>query len=167
VNQIHNPASDHAAPQISLSDANRGILSSHNLKLPATFSFKCYGTSFDAVVTRNADGARLTIRGDLGVMPFTAEAKTARQYMRSVVEVGRDLPYAEITLSRTQSIVMRGVMNFEKPPSPATTVAATAVIVIASKPFVDMISTVRTANTVSALKRNGGNPRPGNGHGKG
>ena len=127
-------------------DSDHGVLASHSLTLPVTYSFKCYGTPFDVVVSRNAGGgARLTLRGDLGVLPFSAESRTAREYMRAVIDVGQNLPHAEITLSKTQSIILRGVMDFEHPPSPATTVAATAVIVIAGKPFVDMISTVRQA----------------------
>ena len=137
-------------------DANRSVLSSHSLTLPATYSFKCYGTPFDVAVTRNSGGgARLTLRGDLGVLPFTAESRTARQYMRAVIEVGQNLPCAEITLSKTQSIILRGVMDFENPPSPATTVAATAVILIAGKPFIDMISTVRQAKRMGILGSTG------------
>ena len=131
---------------VSAADPSQGVLVSHSLTLPATYSFKCYGTPFDVVVTRNAGGgARLTIRGDLGVLPYSAESKTARQYIRAVIEIGQDLPFAEVTLSKTQSIILRGVMEFEHPPSPANAVAATAVMVIASKPFVDVISTVRHA----------------------
>jgi hypothetical protein len=130
----------------SAADPGQGVPASHSLTLPATYSFKCYGTSFDAVVARNAGGgARLTIRGDLGLLPFSAESKTARQYIRAIIEIGQDLPLAEITLSKTQSVILRGVMEFDHPPSPANAVAATAVMVIASKPFVDMVSTVRHA----------------------
>ncbi len=137
-------------------DSNDGVLASHGLTLPATYSFKCYGTPFNVVVTRNAGGgARLTLRGDLGMLPFTAESHTARQYMRAVIDVGRNLPCAEITLSKTQSIILRGVMDFENPPSPATAVAATAVIVIAGKPFVDMISIVRQAKRLGTLESTG------------
>lgn len=137
-------------------DSGHGVLASHGLTLPATYSFKCYGTPFDVVVSRNSGGgARLTLRGDLGVLPFTAESRTARQYMRAVIDVGQNLPHAEITLSKTQSIILRGVMDFENPPSPATAVAATAVIVIAGKPFVDMISIVRHAKRLGTLQSTG------------
>ncbi len=137
-------------------DSDHGVLASHGLTLPATYSFKCYGTPFDVVVTRNAGGgARLTLRGDLGVLPFTAESRTARHYMRAVIDVGHNLPHAEITLSKTQSIILRGAMDFENPPSSATAVAATAVIVIAGKPFVDIISIVRHAKRLGTLASTG------------
>ena len=154
--QSQNSASDTATTPVFAADTNNGVLASHSLTLPATYSFNCYGMPFDVVVTRNSGGgARLTLRGDLGVLPFTAESRTARQYMRAVIEVGQNLPHAEITLSKTQSIILRGVMDFENPPSPATAVAATAVIVIAGKPFVDMISTVRQAKRMGNLESTG------------
>ena len=135
---------DSANLPASAENPGGGVLASHSLTLPVTYSFKCYGIPFDVVVSRDSGGgARLTIRGDLGVLPYSAESKTARQYIRAVIEVGQDLPLAEITLSKTQSIILRGVMKFDHPPSPANAVAATAVIVIACKPFVDMIATVR------------------------
>ena len=154
--QSQNTASDTATRPVFAANTNHGVLASHSLALPATYSFKCYGTPFDVVITRNSGGgARLTVCGDLGVLPFSAESRTARQYMRAVIEVGQNLPHAEITLSKTQSIILRGVMEFENPPSPATAVAATAVIVIAGKPFVDMISTVRQANRMGTLESTG------------
>jgi len=137
-------------------DSNHGVLASHGLTLPVTCSFTCYGTAFDVVVTRNSGGgARLTLRGNLGVLPFSAESRTARQYMRAVIEVGQNLPHAEITLSKTQSIILRGVMDFENPPSPATAFAATAVIVIAGRPFVDLISSVRQEKPMGTLESTG------------
>ena len=141
---------------VSAADSDHGVLASHSLTLPATYSFKCYGTPFDVVVSRNpGGGARLTLHGDLGVLPFSAESRTARQYMRAVIDIGQNFPHAEITLSKTQSIILRGVMDFENPPSPATAVAATAVIVIAGKPFVEMISIVRQAIRLETLESTG------------
>ena len=132
---------------------NCSILSSHSLVLPVTFSFRSYNIGFDVVVVHTSgDGVRLTVRGDLGVLPFSAESPDARNYIRSVIEIGEDLPYAEISLTRTQSIVMKGVMNFTVPPTPTTIAAATAVIVIASKPFVDLIGTLRDPIAKEALK---------------
>jgi len=133
-----------------------GVDSDHGVTLPVTYSFKCYDTPFDVVVSRNPGGvARLALRGNLSVLPFTAESRTARQYMRAVIDIGQNLPHAVITLTKIQSIILRGVMDFENPPSPATAVAATAVIVIASKPFVDMISTVRQATRMGPLESTG------------
>ncbi len=47
-------------------------------------------------------------------------------------------------------------MNFTVPPTPMTVVAATAVIVIATKPFIDLIGTLRdpiAANALNPLKQ--------------
>lgn len=130
------------------------VLSSHSLTLPVTFTFRSYNIGFDAVVVHTSgDGARLTVRGDLGVLPFSVESAQARNYINSVIAVGEDLPYAEISLTRSQSIVLKGAMNFDMPPTPTTIVAASAVIVIATKPFVDLISTLRDPISAKAFNR--------------
>ena len=132
------------APAVSSGDGDFRVLASRSLALPATFSFTCYETRFDAAVVRAPEGgARMTVRGDLGTLPFTAESPTVRRYMRAVVDAGTDLPFAEITLTRTQTIAVRGTMDFATPPSPAIVAAGTAAIVVAVKPVVQLIAACR------------------------
>lgn len=116
------------------------------LSLPMTFSFDCYNTRFDVAVVRNGDhGAKLAVQALLGALPYTIESMFARQYIKAVVQVGRDLPYAELSLSRKQAITIRGTMEFPNLPAPAIIVASAAVIAIAVKPIVDIISFFRDA----------------------
>lgn len=120
------------------------LLMSHGIVVPATFSFDCYGVRFDAVVVRDEKAAaRLLVRGDLGTMPYSAESRTARRYLRAVVDAGHDLPHATITLSKTQTIAVRGAMEFPRHPSPALVAAGTSAIVLASKPVLDLIAACR------------------------
>jgi hypothetical protein len=134
--QAHDDASDVAVSPT--------LLSSHGIMLPATFSFKCYGIRFDAAVVRDDhSAARLMVRGDLGAMPYSAESSVARRYMRAVVDAGRDLPHATITLTKSQSIMVRGAMDFPKRPSPALVAAGASAIVLASRPVIDPIEACR------------------------
>ncbi len=121
------------------------------LGLPMTFSFTCYNTRFDVAVVRNGDdGAKLAVQAQLGALPYSVESMFARQYIKAVVQVGRDLPYAELTLSRKQAITIRGTMEFPNHPAPAIIVASAAVIAIAVKPIVDIISFFRDAGKFAA-----------------
>lgn len=137
-----------ASPETVTPDASkvmsRGIAASIPLRLPATFSFSCYDTRFDAVVVHGGGGgARLTVRGEVGVLPYSAESLTARRHMRAVVDAGTSLPFAEITLTSTQAIVLRGTMDFDDVPTPATVAAGTSVIAVALKPVIDLMAACR------------------------
>jgi hypothetical protein len=122
----------------------RGIAASIPLKLPASFTFTCYDTAFDAVVVHGSGkGARLTVRGQIGTLPYSAESATARRYMHAVVDAGRELPFAEISLTSSQAIVVRGTMDFPDQPTPASVAAGTSVIIVALKPVIDLMSACR------------------------
>ncbi len=119
--------------------------------LPMTFSFACYNTRFDVAVVHNGDdGAKLAIQAQLGTLPYSVESMFARQYIKAVVRVGRDLPYAELSLSRKQAITVRGTMEFPDHPAPAIIVASAAVIAIAVKPIIDIISFFRSVGKSAA-----------------
>ncbi len=121
------------------------------LDLPAEFSFNCYETRFEVSVVRNGDdGAKLAVRAHLGTLPYSAESALARQYIKAVVQVGENLPYAELTLSRDQAIVVHGTMDFPNHPETAIIVASTSVIAIAVKPMIDIISFFRNAGKSAA-----------------
>ena len=120
------------------------LVSSHALPLPATFSFDCYGVRFDASI-RSSDesGAQLVVSCDLGKVPYSAKSKSLRRYLHAVVDAGTGLPMAEITLDRSQAIILRGTMNFPGAPSPAVTAAGTAAIAISVKSIIEIIETYR------------------------
>ena len=87
-------------PQISASadspaSPKRGIVASIPLKLPASLTFSFYDTSFDAVVVHGSGiGARLTVRGQIGTVPYSAESVIARRYVHAIVDAGKELPFA-------------------------------------------------------------------------
>lgn len=119
------------------------------LGAPSNFRFWCYDTPFNATIIRDKDDrAQLTVSGDLGHLPYSAESPMARQYLKAVVRSGKDLPHAEISLTKKQSIEVRGIMNFDGVPTKAVAIAATAVIVIAAKPLVDLVAMIRTNGKV-------------------
>ncbi len=121
------------------------------LDLPTTFSFHSYNTRFDVAVVRDGkEGSKLAVQAHLGSIPFSAESSFARRHIKSVVKVGENLPYAEIILSQKQVITIRGTMEFPDHPMPAVVVASSAVIAIAVKPFIDIISFFRLAGKAAA-----------------
>lgn len=121
------------------------------LSLPMTFGFACYDTRFDVAVVQNGDdGTKLAVQAQLGALPYSIESMFARQYIKAVVQVGHDLPFAELSLSRKQALTVRGTMEFPNRPTPAIVVASAAVIAIAVKPIIDIISFFRSAGKSAA-----------------
>lgn len=121
------------------------------LDLPAKFNFNCYETQFEVSVVGNGDdGAKLVVQAHLGTLPYSAESALARQYIKAVVQVGENLPYAELSLSRDQTIIVHGTMEFPNRPETAIIVASTSVIAIAVKPMIDIISFFRNAGKTAA-----------------
>jgi hypothetical protein len=122
-----------------------GIAASGPIRMPATFTFDCYGIPFDAamVVAENESGARLTVRGRLGTVPYSAECPTTRQYMHAIVDAGKELPFADLSLTSGQAVVARGTMDFPEMPSPASVAAGASVIVVALKPVIELMTACR------------------------
>jgi hypothetical protein len=143
-------SSDHVADtalQNSPHETDRPIstlLASHQMPMPATFSYQFLDMPFDVGVRRDSDGgAQLVVRGKLGNLPYSAESVDARSLLSSVIDAGIGMPAAEITLDRKQSIVVRGTMKFQSMPSPATVAAAAAAITVAVKPICELIAKCR------------------------
>jgi hypothetical protein len=148
--QPNAATSDRPVAQMVSAEEPR-LLASHVIVMPASFAFRCYGIEFEAAVVHDPEAAaRLMVTGALGVMPFSAESPVARRYMHAVVDAGRELPYATITLSKKQSITVRGSMVFPRHPSPALIAAGTAAIVIAVKPVIDLVAACRAIGRTSA-----------------
>lgn len=120
------------------------LLASHQMPMPATFSYEFLGMPFDVGVRRDSEGsAHLVVRGQLGTLPYSAESADARSLLTSIVDAGQSLPLAEINVERKQAIVVRGTMSFPSVPSPATIAAGAAAITIAVKPICELVAKCR------------------------
>lgn len=116
------------------------LLASHQMPLPATFSYDFLGMTFDVGVRRDPEGSvQLVVRGQLGNLPYSAESVDARNLLNSIVDAGHSMTLAEISLDRNQAIVVRGAMTFPSVPSPATIAAGTAAITVAVKPVCELV----------------------------
>ena len=132
------------AAQDQVTDVEQAVstlLASHQMPMPATFSYDIFGMPFDVGVRRFGDGgAQMVVRGRLGTLPYSAESVEARNLLNSVVDAGRSLPLAEISVDRKQVIVVRGEMTFPSIPSPATVAAGAAAITVAVKPICELMT---------------------------
>lgn len=127
------------------------LLTSHNMPLPATFRYEYQGKIFDVAVRRRGESgsAELMVRGNLGNLPYTAEAPVARQHLKTAIDLGGELPFANITLDSKQAIIVRGHMKFEGLPSPATVAAGAAAITMAIKPICDLVKSFENSGRMA------------------
>lgn len=117
------------------------LLASHQMPMPATFSYNFLGMPFDVGVRRDPEGgAQLVVRGQLGKLPYSAESTDARSLLNSIIDAGQSLPLATINVERKQAIIVRGTMTFPSVPSPATIAAGTAAITVAVKPVCELVA---------------------------
>ena len=139
---VDDPAAQHKLEDVEQTVST--LLASHQMPLPATFSFDFLGAPFDVGVRRCSEGgAQMVVRGRLGNLPYSAVSVIARDLLSSVVDAGRSLPLAEISVDGKQSIVVRGEMNFSTVPSPANISAGAAAITVAVKPVCELLAKCR------------------------
>ena len=75
---------------------------------PLHFSFTWRQTAFDATVEAGDDGLRLTLKNNLGALPFSAEDKNRRADLLAIVDADKDSGAARLKIVRGQDIVLEG-----------------------------------------------------------
>jgi hypothetical protein len=137
--------------EASMIDNNPMLLSSHCLPIPATFRFNSFDTIFDAAIRRSPEGgAQMVVLGRLGELPFSVESRDIRRQLGRIVDASSQIPYADISLDRSQSIVVRGQIAFNGIPSPAMVAAGATVISVALKPICDLVNSCREPEAATA-----------------
>lgn len=120
------------------------------MPIPATFRFNAFETVFDAAIRRNpGGGAQMVVLGRLGELPYSVESKDLRQQLSKIVDANTQIPYADISLDRSQSIVIRGQIAFNGIPSPAMVAAGGTVISVALKPICDLVNDCRNSTAAA------------------
>ncbi len=90
-------------------DSNPMLLSSHCMPIPATFRFESFETIFDSAIRRSPEGgAQMVVLARLGELPYSVESREIRRQFSRIVDASAQIPYADISLDRSQSIVVRG-----------------------------------------------------------
>ena len=130
-------------------DGNPMLLSSHCMPIPATFRFDSFDTMFDSAIRRSPEGgAQMVVLGRLGELPYSVESREIRRQLNRIVDASAQIPYADISLDRSQSIVVRGQISFNGVPSPAMVAAGATVLAVALKPICELVNSCR--ETVAA-----------------
>ena len=105
---------------------------------PLKFTFVCYGIPFAAEVDVG-DQPNLSLEGNLGALPYTAEAAAARVRILAVLAATRKLAAADFALGEDQTIRIRGARELDQPLDATSIVTGVARILLPTKPYLDLI----------------------------
>lgn len=90
---------------------------------PFTFRFLWRDVPFSGALARHGAGARLTISGELGPLPFTAEAAQRRQRALRTITAACHWTELDWRLTPSQDIAVSGALDLPRPVSPAAMIA--------------------------------------------
>jgi hypothetical protein len=119
---------------------------------PVCFRFSFCEVPFRCMATREDGHPILTLTGDLGALPFTADGLGRRQAVQSVVETARRRSGLEWHVTPQQQIVVKGGIALDLPLTPVAVIAGAVTVLLRARPFLDAL-----LEALSASAQPGGN----------
>ena len=106
---------------------------------------------FNTAIRRSPEsGAQKVVLGRLGELPFNVESKKIRRQLSKIIDASSQIPYSDISLNRSRSIVVPGQIFFNGIPSPAMIAAGATVFSVALKPICDLVNGYIVPQAVTA-----------------
>jgi hypothetical protein len=106
---------------------------------PIAFGFTYAGIAFEARADRSEEAPKLSIRGQVGKLPFSAEGVQRRTDLKSIIMASREMTVCRLTLDQHQEIWLDADIDVETPMTPTSLIAATAAVIARCKPWLDML----------------------------
>ena len=107
-------------------------------KLPAGFTFMWRGIAFSARAESLPGGIRLMLSGDMGAVPYSAENRTGRAKLLTLVRCQGAGASPEFQVSREQRLVLLAEVEVQAPVTAAAILGWTAHLLLRSKPYIDL-----------------------------
>lgn len=111
----------------------------HTARETLRFSFDYLGVTFIAEGRRLGDSFVLTVAGDLGPLPFSAESSEARGMIQDLVAASGALIKPIFTIDDNQSIRVSATLELLKPVSPVVTLTMVTEMLLSVKPWLARI----------------------------
>ena len=135
-----------------------GALRRQLIAAPLNFAFDWHGIEFTGRFSARDEGVRLTLRGNLASLPYSAEDANARSSLLGIVDAFNDETEGTLKVVRGQKIIIE--KTIELPRSTGDTandiVANLTVLVLRAAPYLDLLAD--GAPAVSPGARRGGRP---------
>ena len=105
---------------------------------PIAFGFTYAGIAFEAYADRSDEQPKLSIRGHVGTLPFSAEGMQRRTDLKSIIAASQETG-CRLTLDERQAIWLDADIDVETPMTPTSLIAAAAAVIANCKPWLDML----------------------------
>lgn len=106
------------------------------------FRFCFREVPFEARAERRKNRPILSLRGDLGTLPFTIENPARRRRLRKVLAAAELFSGLRWEVTPEQTIRASGEIDLGTALTPTAIIAGTATLLLQSRPYIDLITTI-------------------------
>ena len=121
-----------------LSRASRELVR-FETKPPLGFTFKWQDCPFSARVGMVGGTTRLVVRGEVGVIPYSAEDRRTRDHLFALVGSHSDSAQTTFRVSEDQRLLLVGETPVAHPLTPASIIGLTSQLLLRLKPYLDYV----------------------------
>lgn len=106
---------------------------------PSQFHFVYKGIPFYGAVMGDEEGHELSLWGELGYIPFSAQSPRLRQNVLEIMRAARKLPYARMVQEPGQKILVLWQSSIPNPLTPEAMVTEIVRFILESRAFVQLL----------------------------
>ena len=106
---------------------------------PVAFRFVLRDVPFSCAVERGGGEPMLTLTGDLGALPYSAEGAGRRRRVQAVVAAARERSGLDWEVTPQQQIVVRGGIALASPLTPVAMILGAVTLLLRALPFLERL----------------------------
>jgi hypothetical protein len=103
------------------------------------FRFGFRDVPFTCVAERQNGIPCLTLTGDLGALPYTAESAHQRKSVQMIISAASRHSGLLWTISPRQQIELKGALSIDRPLTPTALVAGTVTLLLRARPYIELL----------------------------
>ncbi|MCH9020986.1 MAG: hypothetical protein IIA73_11560 [Proteobacteria bacterium] len=129
-------------PRDAMSSGAYGALLRRVLRAPMRFTFSWRGIDFTGIFETLEKGIRLSLQGDLGSLPYSAEDARARGGLLAIVDTYGDGSSAMLKVVSGQTIVLENAIDLPRSVGGGASniVTSLTLLVLNTAPFLDLLA---------------------------
>jgi hypothetical protein len=106
---------------------------------PVAFRFTYREVPFACTAKRENGHPVLTLTGDFGALPYTAEGPERRQAVQTVVAAAQQRSGLDWHVTPEQQIVMKGGISLSLPLTPVAMIAGAVTVLLRARPYLEVL----------------------------
>jgi hypothetical protein len=106
---------------------------------PVAFRFTFREVPFSCTTMRENGHLLMTLTGDFGALPYTAEGAQRRQAVQTVVAAARQRSGLDWRVTPQQQIIVTGGLSLAQPLTPVAMITGAVTLLLRARPFLDAL----------------------------